>query len=173
MADPPWNESGGAVHCKGGKRGADKHYGLMSTSSIIETIKSANKYIPASNCHLWLWVTNNFLVDGIRVINELGFRYVTNFCWVKQGMGLGRYLRGQHELCLFAVKGAAMMPNDHGIPSVVFYAPKTGHSRKPDYVAHYIERVSPEPRLEMFARGPRDGWDVWGNQTDRYEYELC
>lgn len=172
MADPPWNESGGSAHCKGGKRGADKHYALMSTDAIIATMKAADKFSPADSCHLWLWVTNNFLVDGLKVIESLGFRYVTNLCWVKQGMGIGRYLRGQHELCLFAVRGPSMMPEDHGVPSAVFYCMKEEHSRKPDYVTHYIERISPAPRLEMFARGPRPGWDVWGNQTDKYEFPL-
>jgi N6-adenosine-specific RNA methylase IME4 len=172
MADPPWKESGGAEHCKGGKRGADKHYSLMKTDDIIELMRTADKWNPAESCHLWLWVTNNFLVDGLRVVDALGFRYVTNLCWVKDNIGIGRYLRGKHELCLFAVRGPSMMPDDHAVPSTVVYVPKSEHSQKPDYVTHFIERVSPGPRLEMFARGPRPGWDVWGNQTEKYKLEL-
>ena len=168
MADPPWLERG-AGKCK---RGADKHYSLMNTDAIIGAILSADKWHPADDCHLWLWVTNNFLPDGLRVIEAIGFRYVTNLVWVKDMMGLGQYLRGQHELCLFAVKGKAMMPEKRNVQSVAWYLPRGSHSRKPGDVTNHIERVSPGPRLEMFARSPRQGWDVWGNETEKYELPL-
>jgi N6-adenosine-specific RNA methylase IME4 len=157
MADPPWLERG-AGQCK---RGADRHYNLMKTDDIISLIKSSPKYLPDESCHLWLWVTNNFLPDGLQVIDSLGFRYITNLCWVKDRIGIGRYLRGQHELCLFAVKGPAMMPEDHGVPSVVVYCPKSGHSEKPDYVTHYIERVSP-PRGVKCLRVVREKDGMYG-----------
>lgn len=168
MADPPWLERGAGKI----KRGADRHYGLMNTDDIIDTMRGADKWAPAEDCHLWLWVTNNFLADGLRVMDALGFRYVTNLAWIKDRMGLGQYLRGQHELCLFGVKGAAMMPDKRNVPSAVFFCPRAAHSRKPEYVVSFLERVSPSPRLEMFARAPRFGWDVWGNQTDKYELPL-
>jgi N6-adenosine-specific RNA methylase IME4 len=168
MADPPWLERG-AGQCK---RGADRHYDLMKTDDIIDLMRDADKWNPAEDCHLWLWVTNNFLPDGLRMMDALGFRYVTNLAWIKDRMGLGQYLRGQHELCLFGVRGSAMMPDKRNVPSAVFFCPKGEHSRKPEYVVSFLERVSPGPRLEMFARAPRDGWDVWGNQTDKYELPL-
>jgi len=168
MADPPWLERGAGKS----KRGADKHYSLMKTDDIIDLMRSADKWQPGSDCHLWLWVTNNFLNDGLRMMDALGFRHITNLAWIKDRMGLGQYLRGQHELCLFGTKGQAMLPEVRNVPSAVFFCPKGEHSRKPDYVTSYIERVSPSPRLEMFARGPRNGWDVWGNQTDKYDLPL-
>lgn len=166
MADPPWNETGGK-DC-----GANHRYSVMKTPDIIEVMKSADKWNPADSCHMWMWVTNNFLPDGLEVMQALGFRYINNIVWLKTGLGIGQYLRGKHELCLFGVRGKAMMPTDRSVETMIFYSPKAAHSRKPDAVTHHIERVSPGPRLEMFARGPRHGWDVWGNQTDKYEFPL-
>jgi N6-adenosine-specific RNA methylase IME4 len=185
-ADPPWNERGGGK-CK---RGADKHYGLMTTADIVDTMLAADKWNPAEDCHLWLWVTNTFLPDGLEVMKALGFRYVTNLCWGKDKIGLGQYLRGQHELCLFGVRGKAMVPDIRNVPSLnmnppakepcpfhadvdaLFNCPKGAHSQKPQYVMRYIERVSTGPRLEMFCRTPRDGWDCWGNQTEKHATTL-
>jgi N6-adenosine-specific RNA methylase IME4 len=65
-----------------------------------------------------------------------------------------------------------MIPEKRNVPSAVFFCPRGEHSRKPEYVVSFLERVSPAPRLEMFARAPRAGWDVWGNQTDKYELPL-
>ena len=160
-ADPPWNERGG-----GGvsKRGADRHYPLLSTPEIVRVMLSASAWRPAESCHLWLWVTNNYLDDGLFVMKALGFRYVTNLAWSKPSFGLGFYLRGQHELCLFGTRGATMRPNFHDAGSVI-QADKAAHSRKPEEFYELIERVSPAPRLEMFARSRRAGWDSFGNDA--------
>jgi N6-adenosine-specific RNA methylase IME4 len=83
-ADPPWMERGGG-ECK---RGADRHYPLMPTKAIC----SMNIHsISAPNAHLYLWVTNNFLEDGLKVMRHWGFRYVTMITWVKDRQGLGQY----------------------------------------------------------------------------------
>ena len=87
--------------------------------------------------------------------------------WVKQHndklqIGLGQYMRGSHELCLFGVRGKTMRP-EKAPPSVVI-AERSKHSSKPAEAFAAIEQVSPGPRLEMFAREPRAGWDVWGNE---------
>ena len=116
----------------------------------------------AADCHLWLWVTNNFLEAGLWVIKYLGFRYVTNMAWVKDRMGLGQYLRGQHELCLFAVRGNAIMPDVRNTPSVVV-CPRGEHSHKPQIAYDAIAKVSPAPRLDVFARHRRPGFDAWGD----------
>lgn len=163
LADPPWNESG-----RHG-RGANAHYSLMKTSEIIELMKK----IPFSeNAHLYLWVTNTFLQDGLKVINSLeGFRYITNRVWIKDSYGLGHYFRGQHELLLFAVKGKPIVKNGTSerpictISSVIF-AKKREHSRKPDQVYLDIENMSHPPFLEMFARQKRKGWDSQGDQLE-------
>lgn len=162
-SDPPWNETGGGQI----KRGADRHYSLMKTPEIIEYMKQ----IPiADNAHLYLWVTNNHLRDGLQVVDALGFRYVTNIVWVKDRIGLGQYFRGQHELCLFCVKG--VLPYKHQVnPSrsccvhpTVIHAPRKEHSQKPNEMYTLIEDTSYEPFIEVFARNERDHWDCIGNE---------
>lgn len=162
VADPPWAEIGGGKIC----RGAQGHYPVVKDKDMINVIKDAPCWRPASDCHLWLWVTNNRLPLGLEIMAALGFRYVTNLVWVKDKIGIGQYLRGQHELCLFGVRGQTMLPPRRDVPSVLI-APRTVHSRKPAKVFEMFERVSSgNPRLEMFARANRQGWDVWGNQIN-------
>lgn len=191
-ADPPWNEQGGGK-CK---RGAQRHYALIKKrEDILRVMVTAPCWRPADNAHLWLWVTNNFLPDGLWLMDALGFRYVTNRAWAKcvqnyhetglpvgwlpQRPGLGQYLRGQHELLLFGVRGRlparhkrekdGYIPDTSDVgalraPTTLLLAPRREHSAKPDQAYTDILHVSPGPRLEMFARNPRPGWDVWGNE---------
>tara|TARA_R100000781_G_scaffold95877_1_gene59985 strand:+ start:382 stop:900 length:519 start_codon:yes stop_codon:yes gene_type:complete len=155
LADPPWNETGGGKI----RRGADKHYSLMKTEDI-KNLDVAS--LADDNCWLYLWVTNNFLKDGLEVMENWKFRYVTNFCWAKDRFGIGYYFRGQHELCLFGVKGN-LKPIHRNIPSLV-YAKRTKHSKKPEESFEMFDKMSHEPRIELFARNKRDGWDSWGNE---------
>ncbi len=83
VIDPPWNESGGGKI----KRGADRHYSLLKTPAIPGVIKNSGVFTPAENCHLYLWVTNNFLKDGLWVMEQLGFRYVPMITWAKDKSG--------------------------------------------------------------------------------------
>lgn len=164
MADPPWWESGGGRI----KRGADRHYALMKTPAIIEYMRTISF---DENAHLYLWVTNSFLEDGMEVMRSLGFRYVTNLVWVKDRIGLGQYFRGQHELLLFGVKGRAPYKNESkAIPSVIS-AKRREHSRKPDEQYPIIEATSYGPMLEVFARSRRAGWDVMGNEAPTDEQQ--
>jgi N6-adenosine-specific RNA methylase IME4 len=158
VIDPPWQERGAGKI----KRGADRHYKLMSGAEINELLWDEIAPKLAPDCHLWLWVTNNHLEEGLEVVRSFGFRYVTNLAWVKDRIGLGQYLRGQHELCLFGVRGQAMMPEFRNVPSVVF-CPKGEHSQKPQLAYDAIKHVSPGPRLDVFARERRPGWDAWGD----------
>lgn len=114
-----------------------------------------------------MWVTNNFLEDGLFIIKALGFRYVTNFVWIKDKIGLGQYFRGQHEICLFATRGkkpTAPKTDDKSLSSVVS-APKTKHSAKPETGYELIQSRSKGHYLELFARAPREDWTVWGNEV--------
>lgn len=166
LADPPWPERGGGKV----KRGADRHYELMSTSDIISLPVAT---ICAPDAHCWMWVTNNYLEHGLRAMGAWGFRYVTNVAWgkVKGGkaqIGIGQYLRGSHELLLFGVRGK--LPPQHrgkGIPASVYCSlqlhERTKHSRKPDAIYETVEAVSPSPRVELFARATRPGWTSIGN----------
>lgn len=161
-ADPPWMERGGGKI----KRGADRHYPLMSTKEIMG-LDVAD--LTEENAHLYLWTTNNFLPDALAVMKAWGFRYVTTITWMKDRQGLGQYFRGITEHCLFGVKGKLPYKTDEngkrcqGVTG--FTAPKSVHSRKPPEMRAMIERVSYGPYLELFAREPHEGWDVWGNEV--------
>jgi N6-adenosine-specific RNA methylase IME4 len=164
VLDPPWNERGGGKI----KRGADRHYPLLKTPDIIRVILQSQHWNQiAENAHMYMWVTNNFLPDGLHVIKALGFTYKTNFVWVKDRMGLGQYFRGMHEICLFATKGnrpTEPRTNDKSVPSVL-RAERGKHSAKPLQSYELIERRSSGPYLEIFARSERDGWTSWGNEV--------
>ena len=180
-ADPPWKELGGGKI----KRGADRHYPLMSLKKILAMAPQIRN-LCAENCHLYLWVTNNFLQDGLAVLNKWGFTYITTITWTKDRFGLGYYFRGQTEHCLFGRKG--MLKPKHkdfdqskyeeqrwsgtkqkeGVitPTTSITAPRTKHSAKPEKMRQMIETVSWPPYLELFARSSFPGWSVWGNEVD-------
>ncbi len=170
-ADPPWMEAGAGKI----KRGANRHYPLMKTKDI------ANLNVPdicADNCHLYLWVTNNFLKDGLDVMKSWGFRYITKITWIKgvvqqnnivkmEHAGLGQYFRGQDEVCLFGVKGTLpykYVDNQRKQGTTVIVAPRGRHSEKPLEMYELIEKVSFPPYIELFSRKRRKKWDIWGNE---------
>ena len=172
IADPPWLERGGGKI----KRGADRHYDLMKTDDIIELLVNDCPpllFLDDDQSALFLWVTNNFLQDGLRVMDALGFRYVTNLVWAKTRSGLGYYFFGQHELVLFGVKGKWPRPpkvTGHNT-TLLGGAPlphpnNREHSTKPPALQDMIEARFPGDYLELFARTPRPGWTVWGNQAE-------
>lgn len=181
VIDPPWPEYGG------GGRGAQNHYALMSPPEIYRLVARADAWRPAPDAHLWVWTTDNYLAAALGLIDCLGFTFKRTFCWVKMSdaavsgyatdvagdalqIGLGQYARGAHELCLFATSGKALVPEPENRPPSVLFAPRREHSRKPDECfASWFEMVSPGPRLEMFARQPRQDWDTWGNETGKFE----
>jgi N6-adenosine-specific RNA methylase IME4 len=164
VIDPPWPLRG-AGKCK---RGADKHYPLLDMPDIIKEINKCPYWeCVEKDSHMYLWVTNGFLPIGLKVMEALGYRYITNICWNKNSIGLGQYFRGRHELCLFGVRGrgVSVRTDDRTIPSVID-AKKTGHSRKPDAFYKMVEQRSIGPYLDMFARSARPGWVVWGDEVD-------
>ncbi len=131
----------------------------------LENIKSLpiNK-LAANNCHLYLWATNSFIREAFELLDAWGFKYKTMITWVKpNGLGLGYYWRNNTEHCLFAIKGKGkVMRND--MWNVVI-APRRKHSEKPPEFMDCVEEMSRAPRLEMFSRSKRKGWDVWGNEV--------
>lgn len=169
VADPPWLERGSGK-CK---RGADRHYPLMTTPAIVALMSAELAGDVAPDAHLYLWVTNSFLPDGLDVMRALGFRYVTNVAWVKSHFGIGRYFRGQHEICLFGVQGRGFdviteTKNLSGVIRADHRRDARGqrvHSGKPDEFYELVEARSKGPYLEVFARRAREGWDAWGNQA--------
>lgn len=163
-ADPPWAERGGGKI----KRGADAHYKLMKTADIMAL--PVKELIDPAGCHLYLWTTNNFLPDALRVVEAWGFEYITMITWMKDRQGLGQYYRGLTEHCIFA-STKKRLPykilgdmRQQGVTG--FFEPKRKHSQKPDKMRRMIERVSYPPRIELFARQHTEGWDTWGNEIE-------
>jgi len=88
-------------------------------------------------------------------------------CWVKDKIGMGYYARNRHELLLIAKRGNMPVPQPSDRPDSVVSAPRQAHSAKPDEFYAIIERMYPGvPKIELFSRGKRDGWAVWGNQLE-------
>lgn len=168
LLDPPWQERGGGRI----KRGADRHYELVPTRLLPLVILGSGAFRPAPDCLLWLWSTNNHLPGALWLMEALGFRYLTNAVWVKDRMGLGQYLRGQHELLLLGVQGSGptVRTEARNLPSVI-HAPRGRHSAKPEASYRLIEARTKGPRLEMFARNHRPGWDCWGKEIEDGEIQ--
>ena len=164
--DPPWPMQGGGKI----KRGADKHYKLMSIREITEFCRKEIMPKIDQDCHLYLWVTNNHLQEGLNLMKDMGLRYITNLAWLKDKIGIGQYFRGAHELCLFGVQGK--FTANSARESSIIKGKRTQHSKKPYDMYRKAEEVSDPPRLEVFARHRREGWDVIGNEVPNEEQKL-
>lgn len=172
LADPPWqfNNRTGKI--------APEHrrltrYETMPTSEICSLPVGQ---LAAGTSHLYLWCPNALLPDGIMVMQAWGFRYKSNLVWHKvrldggsDGRGVGFYFRNVTEMLLFGVRGKNARTLSPGRRQVnLFAARKREHSRKPDEQYEILEACSPGPYLELFARGQRDGWCVWGHEADKH-----
>ena len=170
LADPPWqfqNRTG---------KVAPEHKRLSRYGTLtIDEIKA----LPISNAaasmaHLYLWVPNALLPEGISVMKAWGFKYKSNLVWHKirkdggsDGRGVGFYFRNVTELILFGVRGKNARTLKPGRTQVNYLSSrKREHSRKPDEQYKLVEACSPGPFLELFARGDRENWTSWGNQAD-------
>lgn len=169
MADPPWqfmNRTG---------KVAPEHkrlsrYGTMALPEIME-LPVATACAPMT--HLYLWVPNALLPEGLEVMKAWGFQYKANVIWHKirkdggsDGRGVGFYFRNVTEILLFGTRGKNARTLAPGRSQVNYISSrKREHSRKPDEQYPLIESCSPGPYLEMFGRGVRDGWATWGNQA--------
>jgi len=154
LADPPWD-----IQQKG-HLGAERHYPLMTLEAICALRVDQ---LAEADAHLWLWVTNASLHAGKSVMESWGFSYRSCLTWIKPRLGLGNYLRNQTEHVLLGTRGKA--PVLFRGQGTWFYAPLQEHSHKPEEQYAIIERCSPGPYLELFARRQRPGWDAWGNQV--------
>lgn len=173
-ADPPWQ-----FQNRTGKVAPEhKRLSRYSTMTVPEICRLPVAEAADEKSHLYLWVPNALLPEGLEVMRAWGFSYKTNIIWEKvrkdgmpDGRGVGFYFRNVTEVLLFGVKGDKNRTLDAGRSQVnLIRAMKREHSRKPDEIVELIERCSPAPFLELFARGSRNGWDMWGNQaTEAYE----
>ncbi len=168
LADPPWRFTNRTGKVAPEHRRLDR-YSTMS----LEDIKALPVADAASrDAHLYLWVPNALLLEGIDVLQAWGFRYVSNVVWAKRrkdggpdGRGVGFYFRNVTELILFGVRGSMRTLAPARSQVNMIETRKREHSRKPDEQYDFIEACSPGPYLEMFARHPRRGWSVWGDES--------
>ena len=154
-ADPPWQYD---LSLRGSP---EEHYAVMDTKSICDL-----KVPSAEDAVLFLWATNPKLEEALQVMKAWGFTYKTNLVWVKDKLGTGYYFRAQHELLLLGVKGKPNVPLEADRPPSVLNATRRKHSQKPEEIYVLIERMYPQGNyLELFARGKRERWTMWGNEN--------
>lgn len=169
LADPPWRFAN-----RTGKM-APEHKRLMRYETLsmqdIYELPIAQLTLPKS--HLYLWVPNALILEGLDTMKRWGFTYKTNIIWHKirkdggpDGRGVGFYFRNVTEMVLFGVRGS-LRTLSPGRRQVNFIATrKREHSRKPDELYSIIEKCSPGPYLELFARHRRRGWSQWGDELE-------
>jgi N6-adenosine-specific RNA methylase IME4 len=156
-ADPPWPYQNQAT------RSATSN--IYQTMSLKDIANLPIKELTADKAHLHLWATNAFLFECKAIIEAWGFEYKSCFVWVKRQMGIGNYWRLSHEFLLLGVKGGlTFLAHDEKSWSL---EDRTAHSAKPGKIRSIIEKVSPGPYLELFARDTYDSWTVWGNEIKR------
>ena len=172
LADPPWQFQNRTGKVAPEHRRLNR-YGTM----LLDDIKALPvAQISATTAHLYLWVPNALLPEGLAVLAAWGFQYKSNIVWHKirkdggpDGRGVGFYFRNVTELVLFGVRGKNARTLAPGRRQVNFLkTQKREHSRKPDEFYDLVEACSPGPLIELFARGARPGWTGWGDQAEHY-----
>ena len=168
LADPPWQFTN-----RTGKMAPEhrrlSRYSTMTLDEIRE-LPVADMARPTS--HLYLWVPNALLAEGLEVMKRWGFAYKTNFVWYKirkdggpDRRGVGFYFRNVTELVLFGTRGGNARTLQPGRRQEnILSTRKREHSRKPDEFYGIVEACSPGPYLELFARHSRPGWHQWGDE---------
>jgi N6-adenosine-specific RNA methylase IME4 len=187
LADPPWTfeawYAGGWRFRPDGSRyystAATRHYNTMHIDDIL--CLPVNQ-VATKDCVLFLWACWPILLDALRVIKCWGFTYKTcGFAWMKANnrqidlfredadadMLMGYWTRANSEICLLATRGNPKRLSADVRQGII--EPRREHSRKPDCVHKRIEQLVAGPYCELFARAPRAGWDVWGNETDKFK----
>ena len=178
VADPPWPyesaKSGSFVIPKPGDQGSWQRgvesmgFGVMSVADLCAMPLSE---VAADSAHLYLWTTNAFMVEAHEIARAWGFAPKTILTWVKVhqddptrvSMKTGYYFRGATEHVLFCVRGSQPLLTSEGMPTAYLW-PRIGqHSAKPAAFGDLVEKCSPGPYVELFARAPRLGWDHWGH----------
>ena len=171
LADPPWQ-----FQNRTGKMAPEhKRLNRYSTMKLDEIKTLPVNEVADCPCHLYLWVPNALLPDGLEVMRAWGFQYKSNIVWEKirkdggpDGRGVGFYFRNVTELILFGVKGENARTLAPARSQVnLIRTQKREHSRKPDEIYELIEQCSNGPFLEMFARGIRQNWTLWGNEANQ------
>jgi N6-adenosine-specific RNA methylase IME4 len=171
LIDPPWrfdNRTGKVAP----EHKRLRRYPTMSVEEIVDLPVAEHA---KDKSHLYLWVPNALLTEGLQIMKAWGFCYKTNIVWYKvrkdggpDGRGVGFYFRNVTELLLFGVKGKMRTLKPGRTQVNIVSTRKREHSRKPDEIYNLIEACSPGPYLELFARERREGWTPWGDEVDSY-----
>jgi len=179
LADPPWHFAAWASPPYGKGRAAESRYQTMKEAELHAL---PVRDLTSENCVLFMWACWPMIEQAFRTFTAWGFSFKTcGFCWVKADarqvemfdeeisadMLLGYWTRSNSEVCLLATRGKPKRSAADVRQAII--APRREHSRKPDGIHERIERLVAGPYLELFARQKRQGWTVWGNQTDRFE----
>ncbi len=172
LADPPWQ-----FQNRTGKMAPEhKRLSRYSTMTLQDIKDLPVEAITKKRAHLYLWVPNALLAEGMQVMEHWGFQYKSNLIWYKirkdggpDRRGVGFYFRNVTEMILFGVKGKDIRTLQPGRSQEnIISSRKREHSRKPDEQYDIIESCSWGPFIELFGRGVRDGWATWGNQAEEY-----
>ena len=172
LADPPWRFSN-----RTGKMAPEhKRLSRYQTLTFKQIEELPVNEVASKESHLYLWVPNALLAEGLNVMKSWGFCYKTNIIWHKirkdggpDGRGVGFYFRNTTEIVLFGVRGKLRTLKPGRRQVNIMKTRKREHSRKPDELYDIIEACSPGPFLELFARGERNNWTMWGNEVKSYE----
>jgi N6-adenosine-specific RNA methylase IME4 len=161
--DPPWPYDEGKsaeTYDPNGRRAANP-YPEMSLEDIRDLVVPA-----ADDCVLWLWTTHKFMRHSFDLLDAWGFADKAIVTWAKDRMGLGRWLRSQSEFCIMAVRGSPVINLTN--QTTVLHGPLREHSRKPDEFYALVDSLCVGRKLDYFSRQPRDGWQQFGNDTERF-----
>ena len=169
LADPPWR----FINRTGRVAPEYRRLPRYESLSFDEIAAMPVGDLALDNSHLYLWVPNALIKEGLKVMEQWGFEYKTNIVWYKtrkdggpDGRGVGFYFRNVTELVLFGVRGSTRTLGPGRTQVNILLSRKREHSRKPDELYDVIEQCSPGPYLELFARHGRRGWVQWGNEVD-------
>ncbi len=171
LADPPWQ-----FQNRTGKM-APEHKRLLRypTMELKEILELPVSRLAAAKSHLYLWVPNALLQEGLHVMEAWGFTYKSNLVWYKirkdggpDGRGVGFYFRNVTELLLFGVRGSMRTLAPGRTQVNLFSTRKREHSRKPDEFYALVERLCVGAKLDYFSRQPREGWQQVGNTTELF-----
>jgi len=169
LADPPWAFQANSAEKP--SKGARRHYATMKTKDIAAIPVSA---LAAKDSLCLMWATAPMIEDALRVLKAWKFSYKSQLVWDKGRIGTGYWARNQHEIVLIGRRGRFPCDKPALFPTSIIPGKRGEHSRKPLWLHEVIEARHPDlPKLELFARAPRDGWTVLGNQTDKFDGEAA
>ena len=168
LADPPWDMGLTGLYQTRKLRPAKLVYPTMSLEDIK---KLPINELADEQCHLWLWTTNSHIRQAFEVMEAWGFKYLALITWVKPS-GCGNYFVHRTQHILFGYKGKCKFNKDRYKPTVFFSNIPKKHSEKPIESYKLIEGISEEPRIELFARNRKEGWDAWGNEVPNEEQKI-